>query len=89
MLSLRAGGCSVSLFFICSPFVLHAGMSNLKLCALSINPIEGTSTSSTKEDEEDIMRINGIEFVNYTDESQLDEIMRLVGTDLSEPYSSK
>ncbi|KAL9187742.1 hypothetical protein ACHAXT_006120 [Thalassiosira profunda] len=31
--------------------------------------------------------IEGIEFVDYVDESQLDEVMRLVSGDLSEPYS--
>lgn len=33
--------------------------------------------------------IEGIEFVNYVDERQLDDVMRLVGQDLSEPYSSE
>ena len=33
--------------------------------------------------------IEGIEFVNYVDEGQLDDVMRLVGQDLSEPYSSE
>lgn len=33
--------------------------------------------------------IDGIAFVDYRDESQLHDVMRLVGTDLSEPYSSK
>ena len=32
--------------------------------------------------------IDGIVFVDYTDESQLDAVMSLVGRDLSEPYSS-
>ena len=31
--------------------------------------------------------IEGIEFVNYVNEEQLDDVMRLVGQDLSEPYS--
>lgn len=31
--------------------------------------------------------IEGIEFVNYINEEQLDDVMRLVGQDLSEPYS--
>jgi hypothetical protein len=34
-------------------------------------------------------RIQGIRFVDYVDESQLDYVMSLVGRDLSEPYSSK
>jgi len=33
--------------------------------------------------------IEGIEFVNYVDEEQLDDVMRLVGQDLSEPYSGE
>lgn len=37
------------------------------------------------EDEE----IEGIEFVDYQDESQLESVMELVGRDLSEPYSSE
>lgn len=31
--------------------------------------------------------IEGIDFVNYINEEQLDDVMRLVGQDLSEPYS--
>lgn len=38
-------------------------------------------------DDEDDDEIPGIKFVNYRDESQLDSVMRLVGKDLSEPYS--
>lgn len=33
--------------------------------------------------------VDGIEFVDYVDEKQLDDVMALVGRDLSEPYSSK
>lgn len=33
--------------------------------------------------------IDGIKFVDYEDESQLDDVMSLVGRDLSEPYSSE
>ena len=36
---------------------------------------------------EDDERIPGIKFVNYHDESQLESVMKLVGKDLSEPYS--
>ena len=32
--------------------------------------------------------IEGIVFVDYKDESQLESVMSLVGRDLSEPYSS-
>lgn len=35
------------------------------------------------------MIIPGIKFVNYKDESQMDSVMKLVGRDLSEPYSSE
>ena len=33
--------------------------------------------------------VDGIDLINYVDESQLEDVMRLVGQDLSEPYSSK
>ncbi len=33
--------------------------------------------------------IEGIKFVNYINEEQLGDVMRLVGQDLSEPYSGK
>lgn len=33
--------------------------------------------------------IEGIQFVDYVDEEQLDDVMRLVGQDLSEPYSGE
>ena len=36
---------------------------------------------------EDDEQIPGIKFVNYHDESQLESVMKLVGKDLSEPYS--
>jgi len=39
------------------------------------------------DNDEEGKNIPGIQFVNYHDESQLDYVMRLVGTDLSEPYS--
>ena len=38
---------------------------------------------------DDETKIEGIDFVNYRDESDLASVMRLVGKDLSEPYSSK
>ena len=40
------------------------------------------------EDQEDVV-IPGIEFVNYYNESQLESVMKLVGKDLSEPYSGR
>ena len=41
------------------------------------------------EESSGIDEIEGIKFINYRDESQLDSVMRLVGRDLSEPYSGK
>jgi hypothetical protein len=38
--------------------------------------------------EDDNDSIEGIRFVDYADESQLEDVMSLVGRDLSEPYSS-
>jgi len=32
--------------------------------------------------------VEGIDLINYVDESQLEDVMRLVGQDLSEPYST-
>ena len=40
------------------------------------------------DDDDDDESIEGIEFVDYKDESQLEYVMDLVGRDLSEPYSS-
>jgi len=45
-------------------------------------------SSSLKDDDDDDTSIEGIEFVDYMDESQLEYVMDLVGRDLSEPYSS-
>jgi hypothetical protein len=50
------------------------------------------SIADTDRDEQegDVSRkIEGIDFVDYRDESLLDSVMSLVGRDLSEPYSSK
>jgi hypothetical protein len=41
-----------------------------------------------EDDDDDDEQIEGITFVDYRDESQLDSVMALVGQDLSEPYSS-
>lgn len=43
--------------------------------------------NQNKQEEEG--EIEGIEFVDYADESQLEHVMDLVSRDLSEPYSSK
>jgi hypothetical protein len=48
--------------------------------------------ASIDHDEQDgdvSTKIEGIDFVDYRDESLLDSVMSLVGRDLSEPYSSK
>lgn len=47
------------------------------------------ATITTDEEKDKDEEIEGIEFVNYEDESQLEAVMTLVGQDLSEPYSSK
>ncbi|GFH60036.1 N-alpha-acetyltransferase 30 [Chaetoceros tenuissimus] len=43
--------------------------------------------NSNQEQIDEDMIIQGIKFVNYKDESQIDIVMKLVGRDLSEPYS--
>jgi peptide alpha-N-acetyltransferase len=55
-----------------------------KLSILESTSGKGSNDASTGADPE---AIPGICFVNYQDESQLDAVMRLVGKDLSEPYS--
>ena len=53
------------------------------------------ASTSGKEPEKQIAQtcpadaIEGIDFVDYRDESQIESVMSLVGRDLSEPYSSK
>ena len=44
---------------------------------------------NSEEGDDENEKIPGIKFVNYRDESQLESVMRLVGKDLSEPYSGK
>ena len=53
------------------------------------NTREYPATEGHHKDEIQLPTIEGIEFVNYVDEEQLDDVMRLVGQDLSEPYSSE
>ena len=48
------------------------------------NASNGNDVAPTLEDE-----IEGMDFVDYQDENQLESVMSLVGHDLSEPYSSK
>mmetsp|Transcript_30760 Transcript_30760/g.89824 ORF Transcript_30760/g.89824 Transcript_30760/m.89824 type:complete len:226 (-) Transcript_30760:104-781(-) len=55
-------------------------LSRLKVAA------SGADKSSTNNNNDDIS-IPGIKFVNYQDEAQLEAVMRLVSSDLSEPYS--
>mmetsp|Transcript_18621 Transcript_18621/g.28252 ORF Transcript_18621/g.28252 Transcript_18621/m.28252 type:complete len:218 (-) Transcript_18621:1170-1823(-) len=52
---------------------------------LSIDGGSHIDTSIDELDDDEI--IEGINFVNYRDESQIESVMRLVGRDLSEPYS--
>ncbi|KAL7527576.1 hypothetical protein ACHAXR_002022 [Thalassiosira sp. AJA248-18] len=49
----------------------------------SINENDGVNAKSDFA----LPTIEGIEFVNYVNEEQLEDVMRLVGQDLSEPYS--
>lgn len=49
--------------------------------------IENPSYKYDDDPIEDDEQIPGIKFVNYHDESQLESVMKLVGKDLSEPYS--
>lgn len=53
---------------------------------MNTTKLESATTNHNTCDNND--EINGIRFVNYVDESQLDHVMSLVGRDLSEPYSS-
>lgn len=46
-------------------------------------------TSPPVDNETQLPTIDGIEFVDYVNEEQLEDVMRLVGQDLSEPYSSE
>jgi peptide alpha-N-acetyltransferase len=43
--------------------------------------------SNDAENNVEIPEIEGIDFVDYVNEEQLDDVMHLVGKDLSEPYS--
>lgn len=47
-----------------------------------------SETASSTASEFGTTEIPGIRFVDYKDESQLDHVMNLVASDLSEPYSS-
>jgi hypothetical protein len=47
------------------------------------------SSSSSTMTGHSLPSIDGIEFVDYVDERQLEDVMRLVGQDLSEPYSGE
>lgn len=48
-----------------------------------------TSESHITMDKDNLPSVKGIDLIDYVDESQLNDVMRLVGQDLSEPYSSK
>ncbi len=48
---------------------------------------EGNPKNDSKNNEDQDEAIKGIKFIPYRNESQIDSVMRLVGRDLSEPYS--
>ena len=56
-------------------------MLKLSLCVHKMDPI------SREIENNDDEQIDGINFVDYVDESQLEHVMSLVSADLSEPYS--
>lgn len=51
--------------------------------------VSTVSKSMFLDEDDDCLHVEGIKFLKYTDETQLGDIMRLVGKDLSEPYSSE
>ena len=53
-----------------------------------ITMANATTTTNAKDNGDD-REIDGIVFIDYHDESQLESVMSLVGRDLSEPYSSR
>jgi hypothetical protein len=57
--------------------------------SLDDRQLSTTFKSASLDEDDDCLHVEGIKFLNYTDESQLGDIMRLVGKDLSEPYSSE
>jgi hypothetical protein len=44
---------------------------------------------SPKMNRSNLPTVKGIKLIDYVDENQLEDVMRLVGQDLSEPYSSE
>ena len=56
------------------------------LSRLKVSAGGGTDPNNSNTTHDDVS-IPGIKFVNYQDEDQLDAVMRLVSSDLSEPYS--
>ena len=69
----------------------HSNLDSGTTEARTIQPSVGFSAQegSTSEPIDDDMIIPGIKFINYRDESQIDSVMKLVGRDLSEPYSGE
>ena len=64
---------------------------------IPLRPLDKSAKQNKNDDDDQnanddinvqLIPIDGIKFVDYTDESQLDHVMSLVGRDLSEPYSS-
>lgn len=61
--------------------------SQFPFCSFKVQP-KGIHSDMTRiKYGHQLPTIDGIDFVDYQDESQLDDVMRLVGQDLSEPYS--
>ena len=56
------------------------------LSRLKVSAGGGTDPNNSNTTHDDVS-IPGIKFVDYQDEAQLDAVMRLVSSDLSEPYS--
>jgi hypothetical protein len=64
-------------------------LSKLSLSDTSVATTSRSIIPLLEEEDDGCLQVEGIKFMNYTDESQLGDIMRLVGRDLSEPYSSE
>jgi hypothetical protein len=64
-------------------------LSKLSLSDTSVATTSRSIIPLLEEEDDGCLLVEGIKFMNYTDESQLGDIMRLVGRDLSEPYSSE
>jgi hypothetical protein len=60
------------------------------MATTAAHPAAGAAAAAAaRKCEDDNEEIEGIRFVDYRDESQLEHVMSLVGRDLSEPYSGE